>query len=161
PHPHAHQPRGGVGPVRRQPGDGPRDVAPGAAHGVHQPGRHRPRKRLPAAQGERAPGPGIAGRPANSIDRVDTLSAFDRVCRVRFEPAAPRPPTRAAFQVLVALADSEKHGYAIIKEVARRSEGKVQLRAGTLYAVIERLVEAGLIVESADRPDPALDDERR
>jgi DNA-binding PadR family transcriptional regulator len=65
------------------------------------------------------------------------------------------------FQVLVALADGEKHGYAIIKEVARRTDGKVRLRAGTLYASIKRLVTDGLIEETAERPDPALDDERR
>jgi DNA-binding PadR family transcriptional regulator len=80
---------------------------------------------------------------------------------MRFDPAAYLPLTPAMFQVLVALADGEKHGYAIIKEVARRSEGKVQLRAGTLYAVIRKFVEQGLLVESAARPDPALDDERR
>lgn len=49
----------------------------------------------------------------------------------------------------------------LIKEVARRTDGKVQLRAGTLYAVIKRFVDDRLIVESAARPDPALDDERR
>jgi DNA-binding PadR family transcriptional regulator len=65
------------------------------------------------------------------------------------------------FQVLVALADGEKHGYAIIKEVAQRTEGKVALRAGTLYPVIKRLVDSDLIAESAFRPGPALDDERR
>ena len=65
------------------------------------------------------------------------------------------------FQVLVALADGEKHGYAVIKEVARRTDGKVRLRAGTLYTVIRRFVDDGLIQESAERPDPALDDERR
>ncbi len=65
------------------------------------------------------------------------------------------------FQVLVALADGEKHGYAVIKEIARRTDGKVRLRAGTLYAVIRRFVDDGLIQESAERPDPALDDERR
>ena len=65
------------------------------------------------------------------------------------------------FQVLVALADGEKHGYAIIKEVARRTEGKVHLRAGTLYSVIKRFVADGLLEESAERPDPALDDDRR
>jgi DNA-binding PadR family transcriptional regulator len=65
------------------------------------------------------------------------------------------------FQVLVALADGEKHGYAIIKEVARRTDGKVQLRAATLYTAIKRFVADGLIEESAERPDPALDDERR
>jgi len=71
------------------------------------------------------------------------------------------PLTPGMFQVLIALADGEKHGYAIIKEVARRTDGKVQLRAGTLYAGIRRLVDDGLIVESTVRPDPALDDERR
>jgi DNA-binding PadR family transcriptional regulator len=80
---------------------------------------------------------------------------------MRFDPSAHLPLTPAMFQVLVALADGEKHGYAIIKEVARRSDGKVQLRAGTLYAVIKRFVEDRFIVESAARPDPALDDERR
>jgi len=65
------------------------------------------------------------------------------------------------FQVLVALADGEKHGYAILKEVTRRTEGKVVLRAGTLYTAIRRFVNDGLIAESDERPDPALDDERR
>lgn len=79
----------------------------------------------------------------------------------RFLVADYLPLTPAMFQVLVALADGEKHGYAIIKEVARRSDGKVLLRAGTLYAVIKRFVADGLIEESDERPDPALDDERR
>lgn len=65
------------------------------------------------------------------------------------------------FQVLVALADGEKHGYAIIKEVARRTDGKVRLRAGTLYTAIKRFVIDELIEETVERPDPALDDERR
>ena len=79
----------------------------------------------------------------------------------RRDPADLLPLTPAAFHVLLSLAEGDKHGYAIIKEVARRSEGKVQLRAGTLYAVIRKFVEQGLLVESAARPDPALDDERR
>jgi DNA-binding PadR family transcriptional regulator len=65
------------------------------------------------------------------------------------------------FQVLVALADGEKHGYAILQEVSRRTDGKVTLRAGTLYTAIKRFVNDGLIKESSERPDPALDDERR
>lgn len=69
--------------------------------------------------------------------------------------------TPAEFQVLVALADGEKHGYAIGKEVAVRTNGQVQLRAATLYTVIKRLLENGFIDESLARPDPALDDERR
>lgn len=80
---------------------------------------------------------------------------------VRFDASRHLPLTPAMFQVLVALADGEKHGYAVIKEVSRRTDGQVVLRAGTLYTVIRRFVDDGLIAESAVRPDPALDDERR
>jgi DNA-binding PadR family transcriptional regulator len=76
-------------------------------------------------------------------------------------PKTYDPLTPAEFQVLVALADGEKHGYAIGKEVARRTNGGVKLRAATLYTVIKRLLAQGLIEESSARPDPALDDERR
>ena len=61
----------------------------------------------------------------------------------------------------MSLADGEKHGYAIGKEVASRTNGQVELRAATLYTVIKRLLENGFIDESAARPDPAFDDERR
>lgn len=71
------------------------------------------------------------------------------------------PLTPGMFHVLIALADGEKHGYAIIKEVARRTDGAIRLSAGTLYTLIRRFVQEGVIVESAERPDPALDDERR
>ena len=79
----------------------------------------------------------------------------------RFDPSSFIPLTPAMFQVLLALADGEKHGYAIIKEVARRTEGRVRLRAGTLYTLLQRFDNDGLIEESVERPDPALDDERR
>ncbi len=79
----------------------------------------------------------------------------------RFDPSPFLPLTPAMFQVLLSLADGEKHGYAILKEVARRTGGKVTLRAATLYTVIRRFVDDGLIAESDERPDPALDDERR
>ena len=71
------------------------------------------------------------------------------------------PLTPATLHVLLALADGEKHGYAIIKEVGRRTGGEVSLGAGTLYALIKRLLADGLIVETVERPDPSLDDERR
>jgi DNA-binding PadR family transcriptional regulator len=71
------------------------------------------------------------------------------------------PLTPAAFNILLALADGEKHGYAILKEVARRTEDKVRLSAGTLYGNLARLESAGLIAESGERPEIALDDERR
>jgi DNA-binding PadR family transcriptional regulator len=71
------------------------------------------------------------------------------------------PLTPALFHVLLALADGEKHGYAILKEVARRTGGKVQLSAGTLYGIIKRLNAEDWIVESNKRPVAGLDDERR
>ena len=71
------------------------------------------------------------------------------------------PLTPAMFEVLIALADGEKHGYAVLKEVARRSDGQVTLSPGTLYAIIRRFVSDGIVAESDERPDAALDDERR
>lgn len=71
----------------------------------------------------------------------------------------PLPP--ASFHVLIALSDGERHGYAILQEVAVRTGGEVKLGAGTLYRTIQRLLEQGLIAEAAERPDPELDDERR
>src|SRR5262245_30232389 len=81
--------------------------------------------------------------------------------RRNFDPEQHLPLTAPMFHVLIALADGDKHGYAIIKEVQRRTDGKVRLSAGTLYALIKRFVQDGLIVECDERPDPALDDERR
>jgi DNA-binding PadR family transcriptional regulator len=62
---------------------------------------------------------------------------------------------------LLALVDGDKHGYAIIKEIARQTDDTVRLSPGTLYTLVRRALGDGLIVESDDRPDPALDDERR
>jgi DNA-binding PadR family transcriptional regulator len=71
------------------------------------------------------------------------------------------PVTPAMFQILLALADGEKHGYAILKEVALRTGDKVRLSAGTLYGNLARLVASGLIAESQKRPESRFDDERR
>ena len=71
------------------------------------------------------------------------------------------PLTPAVFYILLALADGDKHGYGIMKEVEERTEGQIRLKPGTLYQAISRLVSAGLIEEIAERPDPATDDERR
>ena len=81
--------------------------------------------------------------------------------KAKRSPDTLLPLTPAMFEVLIALADGEKHGYAIIKEVARRTDGEVALSAGTLYAIIRRFEQEGVIQESDERPDPALDDERR
>lgn len=71
------------------------------------------------------------------------------------------PLTPAMFHILLALADGEKHGYAILKEVAMRTDDKVRLSAGTLYGNLARLESSGMIVESGNRPAFGLDDERR
>jgi len=71
------------------------------------------------------------------------------------------PLTPAMFEVLISLADGEKHGYAVLKEVSRRSDGRVVLSPGTLYAIIRRFVNDGIVAESDERPHAALDDERR
>ncbi len=69
------------------------------------------------------------------------------------------PLQEAAFHILVALGDSDKHGYAIMQDVADRTDGNVRLNAGTLYTTIRRLLDQGLIIELDERPD--ADDERR
>ncbi len=77
------------------------------------------------------------------------------------DPESFLPLTPAMLHTLVALADGDKHGYAILKEVSRRTDGAVRLGPGTLYALVKRAVSDGLIAETDVRPDPALDDERR
>jgi len=79
----------------------------------------------------------------------------------RLQPEDLLPLTPAVFHILLALADRERHGYAIMQEVAENSRGKVQMGPGTLYGSIKRMLAANLIEESDERPDPELDDERR
>jgi DNA-binding PadR family transcriptional regulator len=67
----------------------------------------------------------------------------------------------ATFHILLALAVEDRHGYAIIQDVALRTGGELKLSAGTLYRSIQRMLEQGLIVETRDRPAPEDDDERR
>jgi len=71
----------------------------------------------------------------------------------------PLPP--AQLYILLALADGDKHGYAVMSEVERMTDGEVSMGPGTLYGAIKRMLNADLIEESDDRPDPELDDERR
>jgi DNA-binding PadR family transcriptional regulator len=72
-----------------------------------------------------------------------------------------QPLTPPVFQVLLSLADSDKHGYAILKDVEEHSGGEVTLNTGTLYAIIKRLLAEGLIVEPRNRPRAEEDDQRR
>jgi DNA-binding PadR family transcriptional regulator len=72
-----------------------------------------------------------------------------------------QPLTPAVFHILLALADGEKHGYAIMKDVEDQTSGQIKMGPGTLYGSIKRMLAGGLIEETDERPDPALDDERR
>ena len=65
------------------------------------------------------------------------------------------------FHILLSLAAGEQHGYGIMQEVSDRTHGKLTLWPATLYGTIKRLIEAGLIEESDERPAPELDDARR
>ncbi|MGE0043240.1 MAG: PadR family transcriptional regulator [Vicinamibacterales bacterium] len=71
------------------------------------------------------------------------------------------PLPAATFHILMALSGEDRHGYAIIQEVAARTSGEVRLGAGTLYRSIQRMLEQDLIEEIHARPAPELDDERR
>lgn len=71
------------------------------------------------------------------------------------------PLAPALFHILLSLGEGERHGYALKREIARRTEGKLNLGAGILYGSISKMLAQGLIEESDDRPDPHLDDERR
>lgn len=71
------------------------------------------------------------------------------------------PLTPAVFNILLALADGERHGYSIMQEISKQTQGKLRIGPTTLYRSIKHMLEDGLIVESDERPDPELDDERR
>lgn len=77
------------------------------------------------------------------------------------DPESLLPLPAALFQILVALADRERHGYGIMQDIASRTDGKMRLSPGTLYGSIKRMLDQRLIEESEDRPDRSMDDERR
>lgn len=71
------------------------------------------------------------------------------------------PLSPAVFHILLALADGERHGYSIMQEIAAQTDGRLRIGPTTLYRSIKQMLEVGLIAEVEERPDPALDDERR
>lgn len=77
------------------------------------------------------------------------------------DPRDLLPLTPAVLHILLALADEERHGYGIMKEVEARTGGETRLGPGTLYGSIKRMLGDGLIEESEERPGPELDDQRR
>lgn len=76
-------------------------------------------------------------------------------------PEQHLPLTPAICHIMLTLVDGEKHGYAIMQEVERTTGGRMKLGPGTLYGAVKRLLNADLIAETDERPDPALDDSRR
>jgi len=80
---------------------------------------------------------------------------------MRSDPKALLPLSAPVFHILIALADGDQHGYAIMQDVAARTGGKIRLSPGTLYGAIKRLLEDGLIQELEERPDSTHDDQRR
>jgi DNA-binding PadR family transcriptional regulator len=71
------------------------------------------------------------------------------------------PLSLPIFHMLLALSEGERHGYALKREISLRTEGQINLASGALYGSINRMLRDELIVESDERPDPHLDDERR
>src|ERR1043165_7400068 len=71
------------------------------------------------------------------------------------------PLTPAIAHILLALADADRHGYAIMQEIERITDGAVRTGPGTLYGTIKRMIASGLLEEADERPDPEPDDERR
>lgn len=71
------------------------------------------------------------------------------------------PQTALSHAILLALADQDRHGYAILKEIERQSEGQLRAGTGTLYAALQRLVEEGLIADAPESAEPDDDPRRR
>ena len=76
-------------------------------------------------------------------------------------PSELLPLPVAQLHILLALATGDKHGYAIMREVEVLTQGEVTMGPGTLYGAVKKMLKAGMIEESDERPDPELDDERR
>ena len=94
------------------------------------------------------PKPGATGRSTKAADRSPDVQAL-------------LPLTPVVFEILIALAGGEQHGYAIMQDVERRTGGRIVLHPGTLYRALGRLLDGGLIDELDERPPAASDDERR
>jgi DNA-binding PadR family transcriptional regulator len=103
----------------------------------------------------------IGCRPPIRPQNYDKLHYIDfcYICHMDSDSFLPLPTP--VFHILVAVADRERHGYAIMQDVAVRTGGKLRMSPGTLYGSIKRMLEDGLIEELDERPDPENDDTRR
>jgi DNA-binding PadR family transcriptional regulator len=77
------------------------------------------------------------------------------------DPYALLPLRPVAYQVLLALADGERHGYGIVQDISQRTAARMTLEPGNLYRTLKWMLDRQLIEESDRRPAPDLDDERR
>jgi DNA-binding PadR family transcriptional regulator len=84
------------------------------------------------------------------------MSSKDRLSATNLTPLSP-----TVFHILLSLGEGERHGYALKREISVRTGGRLKLGPGVLYGSISKMLELGLIEESAERPDPHFDDERR
>jgi DNA-binding PadR family transcriptional regulator len=89
------------------------------------------------------------------------VDIIKNVAQKSSQPEAFLPLPAATFHILMAVAEEDRHGYAIIQDVAARTGGELKLSAGTLYRSIQRMLDQGLVIETQERPAPELDDERR
>ena len=107
--------------------------------------------------GFNTPHPTNLSMPIDAISTVDIIPFMSQ----HDEIESLLPLQAATFHILMALADDDRHGYAIIQDIAERTRGELKLSAGTLYRSIQRMLEQGLITETRERPAPEDDDERR
>jgi DNA-binding PadR family transcriptional regulator len=98
------------------------------------------------------------GTPGDAVRLVHACPIADMKTDPTPEELLPLPP--ATLHILLAVAETDRHGYAIMQDVAARTDGELRLSAGTLYRAIARMVEQGLITEVEKRRTRA-DDERR
>jgi DNA-binding PadR family transcriptional regulator len=81
--------------------------------------------------------------------------------RAKPDAPGPEPLTPLSMAILLALAEGDLHGYALLQEIERQTEGSLSPGTGTLYAALQRLAEGGMIIESPDLPAPDEDQRRR
>lgn len=116
--------------------------------------------------------PGLVWRQAHT--RVRSCGAgrallyiYDQIDYSYRDQMKPRTPERLlplkpiVFQVLLSLVEGERHGYAMVQDIAERSSARLQIEPGNLYRTLRFMLDEGLIEESDHRPSPEADDERR
>jgi DNA-binding PadR family transcriptional regulator len=96
-----------------------------------------------------------------AVDNIAILDILEDMAYKSPQPESFLPLPAATFHILMAVAEEDRHGYAVIQDVAARTGGELKLSAGTLYRSVQRMLEQGLIMETQERPAPELDDERR